>query len=438
MKKVIILLSILLLYFNSNAQQFDQAKMDSLFLLIDTNSKGMGSVSLFVEGEEVYQKTLGYADIEQGIKANENTRYRIGSISKTFTATIIMQLVEENKLALDATLDQFFPDIPGAENITLEHMLRHRSGLFNFTNDPSYTSWMENPKSREELLALFEQKDLDFSPGTKTAYSNTNYVLLSMIAEKVEKSSFPEIIRKRIIQSAGLKNIMYGAKINTANEEALSYKQLDGWQPETETDMSVPLGAGGIISTPTDLNKFMTALFGHQLLSESSLNKMKTKVDGFGMGLFEIPFHDKKAYGHNGGIDGFQSVTAYFPDEKLSVSYLANGVVMPINDIIIGVLSIYFGKPYELPTFTSITLTAEELDPYLGVYSNPSFPLKVTISKDSTTLIGQATGQPSFPLDAYEKDKFKFDQAMLKLEFIPAENKMILRQGGGEFVLTKE
>ena len=161
--------------------------------------------------------------------------------------------------------------------------------------------------------------------------------------------------------------------------------------------------------------------------------------DDYGLGMFQVPFYDKKAFGHNGAIDGFQSNAYFFPVENVSVVFTANALAMPINDIMIGALSIYFGKEYKLPDFKpALQLKPEELDKFLGVYSSPSFPLKVTITKEDNLLFGQATGQPSFPLEAYEKDKFKFDQAGLKLEFIPKDNKMILRQGGGEFELTKE
>jgi hypothetical protein len=155
--------------------------------------------------------------------------------------------------------------------------------------------------------------------------------------------------------------------------------------------------------------------------------------------MFQIQFYERKAFGHTGGIDGFQSMIGYFPDDNISIAYTSNGVVMPMNDILIGALSIYFGKDYTLPDFQpAMELTSEELDKYLGVYSSPTFPLKVTITKNGNTLIGQATGQPSFPLEAFEKDKFKFDQAMLKLEFQPDENIMMLKQRGGEFELKKE
>jgi hypothetical protein len=205
--------------------------------------------------------------------------------------------------------------------------------------------------------------------------------------------------------------------------------------------MSIPQGAGAIVSTPTDLNTFLNCLFTHKILSEKTVNSMMEIQDGYGLGIFQVPFYDKKAFGHNGAIDGFQANAYYFPVENVSVAFLANGLAMPINDIMIGALSIYFGKEYTFPDFTAtpaLSLKSEDLDTYLGVYSSTGFPLKVTISKKENVLIGQATGQPSFPLEAYEADKFQFTQAGLKLEFIPKDEKMILRQGGGEYELTKE
>ena len=166
---------------------------------------------------------------------------------------------------------------------------------------------------------------------------------------------------------------------------------------------------------------------------------MKKMVDNIGMGLFQIPFYDKKAFGHNGGIDGFRSNTAYFPSDKVSIAFTSNAMAMNMNDMLLGALSIFFGKEYALPEFKlALELSTTDLDIYLGTYSSPDFPLKVTITKNDNILTGQASGQSSFPLEAYEPDKFRFDQAGLKLEFLPKENEMILKQGDSEHILTKE
>lgn len=199
--------------------------------------------------------------------------------------------------------------------------------------------------------------------------------------------------------------------------------------------MSIPGAAGAIVSTPADLTKFIESLFSLKLVSNSSLKQMKTMTDGFGMGMFQIPFYEKSAYGHNGGIDGFASTLAYFPEDSLALAYCTNGQVYPMNNILIGVLSIYFNKPYSIPTFS---LKTEDLDKYLGVYSSTQIPLKITITKNAATLFAQATGQPSFPLDPTEKDKFKFDPAGIIMEFNPDKNELTLKQGGENVLFSKE
>ncbi|MHC1737933.1 MAG: serine hydrolase domain-containing protein [Ignavibacteriaceae bacterium] len=439
MKKIFLSLFCLFSFALIQAQTFNITKMDSLFSLIDKNDKGMGSISLFQNGEEVYQKAFGFSDFENNLLADSKTKYRIGSVTKTFTAVIILQMIEENKITLESPLSLFFPQIVNSGKITIEQLLRHRSGIHNFTNDSAYVTYMDKPKIRDELLEIFSKLPSDFTPGEKFSYSNTGYVLLSFIAEKIDNKSFQDILIDRIIRPLQLENTFLGNKIVTINNEALSYNKIENWQRSVETDLSIPIGAGAIVSTPTDLNIFYNALFSGKLVSQTSLEKMTTLVDGYGMGLFQIPFYERKAFGHTGGIDAFQTASAYFPDEKFAVSFISNGVVVPRNDIMIGALSIFFGRDYTLPDFKpSLLLSSKDLDKYLGTYSTPTFPLKITISKKENVLMGQATGQPAFPLDPYEVDKFKFDSAGLKIEFVPVENKMILRQSGMQYELIKE
>ena len=153
MKKLIILYQILFVTTGLFAQDFDISKMDSLFSTINTNQRGMGSISIFNDGKEVYKNSIGFADVAMGIRANSTTKYRIGSISKSFTAAIIMQLVDEKKINLDTRLSEYYPDIVNAEGISIESLLRHRSGIFNFTNAEDYLSWMEEPKNKRRTPA---------------------------------------------------------------------------------------------------------------------------------------------------------------------------------------------------------------------------------------------------------------------------------------------
>lgn len=420
-------------------QAFSPSRLDSLLVHIERRAEGMGSLSIFRDGEEVYQGAFGFANLEENIRADADTRYRIGSISKTFTATIIMQLVSEGKLTLDTRLNAFYPEVNNADKIEIEHLLRHRSGIFNYTNAKDLTSWMEKPISKEDLLKKIVHNGTTFEPDARMEYSNSNYVLLTFIAEKIESKEFPEILQERICRPCDLKDTYYGGEISSARHEAQSYMKGQGWVLATETDMSVPAGAGAIVSTPTDLNRFFHCLFKGKLSSTVSLETMTDLEDNYGMGMFRVPFYSRKAYGHNGAIDGFRSSAYFFPEENVSVAYTSNAASMAVNDINIGVLSIFFGKEYAFPEFKApLALAPEELEQYVGVYSAPTFPLKVAITKNDSVLMAQATGQPSFVLHAYEKHKFRFDAAQLKMEFKPEAKTMILTQGGREFELERE
>ncbi|MBG16450.1 MAG: peptidase [Crocinitomicaceae bacterium] len=417
---------------------FDKTKLDNYFNALEQNNKFMGSVAVSNNGEVIYTKSVGFADFENNVKATDNSKYRIGSISKTFTAVLILKAVEEKKLNLNQTIDKWFPTFKNAKKITIEHLLRHRSGIHNFTNDKDYLSWNTQPKTEEKMVEIIAKGGSDFNPDSKAEYSNSNFVLLTYILEKTYGNSYSDLLEEYIAKPIGLSNTYVFGKINPNNNESKSYRFAGTWKVEPETDFTVPLGAGAIISTPTDLTKFSDALFDGKLLTRQSIEIMKTIKDGYGIGLFQIPFYRSIGYGHTGGIDGFSSVYSHFPDDNISYALVSNGTNMNNNDISIAVLSAVYDKPYEIPVFTTYNLTSEDLDKYLGVYSSKQIALKITITKDGNTLIAQGTGQPAFPLDATDKDKFKFDQAGAKFEFNLTDKKMILFQGGGRIEFTKE
>ncbi|WP_299312023.1 serine hydrolase domain-containing protein [uncultured Aquimarina sp.] len=441
MIKKIIIVVLLMNIPTIQAQTFNKERIDSLFNLLEIHNQGMGSISIYKNGKEVYKNSIGYLDVENKIVSNSKTKYKIGSITKTFTATLIMQLVDEKKLSLGTFLVDYFPEVSNANKITIEHMLRHRSGLFNLTEDEDFMKWMLVPNTRKQMLDRIVKREVDFQPDEKTAYSNTNYLLLSYIAEEIEGKTYSEILESRIIKPLGLKRTNYGRKINTKGNEALSYVREDTqWRlVENATDMSVPVGAGAIVSTPTELNTFYDSLFSGKLVSKISLEQMIDTSTGMGIGLGGETFFDKQAYGHNGGIDGFQSLTLYVPDDKITISYIGNGVVMSPNNFIVNVLKSYYNEAYELPKFEGkIQLKTEALDVYLGVYTSESFPFQITIRKDNTVLIVEAKDGPTFPLEAYTKNGFKSDRAGALLNFNPIENKMILELNGNKVNFIKK
>ncbi|SHG63746.1 CubicO group peptidase, beta-lactamase class C family [Flavobacterium fluvii] len=437
-KKITITLFLGLVFGTTFAQNLNTAKLDSLFQILEAKDKFMGSIAVSENGKVFYTKSIGKDDIETNKRSTIATKYRIGSISKMFTSCLIFKAVEEKKLSLDQTIESYFPTIENANKITIGNLLNHRSGIHNFTNDKSYLGYNTQPKSEKEMVEIIANGKSDFEPNSKAEYSNSNYVLLSYVLEKTYKKTYKEIVASKIIKPLGLKNTYFGNKINIQNNECYSYSFNEKWKRETETDMSIPMGAGALVSNPTDLVLFIERLFANKIISQNSLDQMKTIKDNYGMGIFQVPFYDKKGYGHNGGIDGFSSVLSYFPDSKLAIALTCNGQNYDNNNIIIAVLSNYYGKKFEIPTFKTIELKTEDLDRYLGEYTSPDLPLNITITKDNLKLFAQATGQSAFPLDATEKDKFEFIRAGIKMEFNPKENQMTLYQGGKKFHYQKK
>lgn len=417
---------------------FEKTKLDNYFNALEKNNKFMGSVAVSKNGEIIYTKSIGFADFENKVKATENSKYRIGSISKSFTTVLTLKAIEEKKLSMNQPIEKWFPTIKNAKNITVRHLLSHRSGINNFTNHNDYLTWSLEPKTEKELVEIISKGGSDFTPDSKAEYSNSNFLLLTYILERTFKKPYSDLLQEFIVKPIGLTNTYVFGKINPSNNECKSYSFAETWKVESETDFTVPLGAGAITSTPTDLTKFADALFGGKLLTEESLEIMKTIKDGYGIGLFQIPFDNSVGYGHTGNIDGFSSVYSHFPDDKISYALISNGTNININDISIAVLSAVYDKQYEIPAFTTFNLTSEDLDKYLGVYFSKQIALKITITKDGNTLIAQGTGQPALPLEATDEDKFKFDQAAAKFEFNPTDKTMILFQGDGQISFLKE
>ncbi|TVT38353.1 beta-lactamase family protein [Hymenobacter setariae] len=426
----------------ARAQQLNTAKLDSLLTSLATNNKMMGSLAVSRNGQVVYNHAFGLAQLAPPVPATTATRYRMGSITKMFTAVMIFQLIEEKKLTLGTPLATFFPQLPNAKTIIIDQLLSHRSGLHNLTADAAYLGYMTQPKVQAELLAIMSKYPPDFEPGAKFDYSNSNYIVLGYIIEKLGKQPYAQALQKRVVAKAGLQSTYYGGKIDPKKQEAFSYKPTGsgGWQPDTETNMSTPGGAGAVVSTPADIDRFLEALFAGKLVSAASLGEMKTIRDGFGRGIMMMPFQGKPGYGHGGIIDGFQSLASYFPDDKLAITLSTNAHNYTLGDAMGDVLSICFNKPYKIPDFAASTFApaAADLDRYAGTYASQQIPLKVTLTKEGGSLSAQATGQSAFPLEPVSQGVFKFDQARIRMEFDAAKPSFLLKQGANTYTFTKE
>ena len=420
------------------AQELDTQKLNQYFDALETNNKFLGSVALAKDGAILYQRSVGFRDVENELKADQNTKYRIGSISKTFTAVLTMKAVEEGLLSLSNPLSDYFSGIVNAESIPVSLLLNHRSGIHNITDDQAYMGYYFKENSREDLLKTIQAAGSDFSPDAKASYSNSNYILLTFILEDLYKTSYPNLIQKKIVEPLGLQNTAYGGTIDPTKNEAKSYRLLAGWMHAGETHPSVPLGAGALVSTSGDLTQFADALFGGQLLQKESLEYLKTIKEGYGSGLFQVPFYSNSGYGHTGGIDGFLAVFGHFEEAKISYAITSNGTNIENNDITITMLSAAFGRPYSIPTFETYEVNPDYIPEYLGIYATESVPLKITVTQNGDQLYAQATGQSPFPLEPTGEHTYEFKQAGITIEFSLSERGMVLNQGGTSYRFKKE
>ena len=420
------------------AQTLDKAKLDRLFDRILEKNKGMGSLVLAKDGNILYTRSFGYSQITGTEKKplTAATKYRVSSITKMYTAVMIWQLVEEGKLKLTDTLDKFFPQIPNANRITIAQMLSHRSGIPALRPG---ASWWLQPRTKDEIIAAIAKGQPEFEPDTKTAYSNTGYSLLGYVVEKAGGKPYPEALKERIISKLGLKDTYLGiGKGDPRKNEAIAYKYIGGWREGNEPDLNILGGAGAILSTPMDMTIFIKALFDLKLVSQDSLKQMTTMRDGEGMGITTFTFAGRILYGETGGSGSSGAWLNYFPEEKLALAYTTNMKMYPVKDIVSGIFDIYWNRPFQLPTLEGVNVSPEVLERYVGVYSIPGAPAKMTITRDGATLYIRAGNEQSgVPLEATAEDKFTIGPGVA-FEFDAEKGLLTIKRANGERVFTKE
>ena len=441
--KTLIVASLSLAFFAAgDAQTLDNAKLDQFFDRLAEKNKAMGSLTIARDGHVLYSRAIGYSQISETEKKPLTTasRFRIASITKMFTATMILQLVEEGKLKLTDTLDKFVPQVPNSQKITIVQLLGHRSGIPNVRRErDGQRNANTRPMTKDEMLGLITKAAPDFEPDTKHLYRNSGFFLLGLIVEKLTGQPYAEALAERITSKIGLKDTYVATgNIDVSRNESLTYLNIGtGWKQTAETHPSILFGAGSIVSTPNDLAKFAHALFEGQLVSTEHVTAMKTIKDGDGLGMEPFAFAGKTFYGHTGGGDNYGSWLAYLPEEKLAVTYTTNAKVYPVANIVKGVVEIYYHRPFEIPALASLDVSPEVLDKYVGVYATAEAPVKFTITRDGGTLYVQPPGQAAAPVEAIAPDKFQIEGAVV-FEFDAEKKQMIVKRRNGQRVFTKE
>ncbi|WP_152552809.1 serine hydrolase domain-containing protein [Schleiferia thermophila] len=435
MSKIFILLAFMSLLFPGFGQTTDSLKKYVEHLTIHNSFSGQ--IAIVQGGRLLFSTTAGFRDVESKKPISMDDVFRIGSISKTYTAALIFKLIEKGKLNAKTTLDNFFPEVANSKRITIEMMLRHRSGIRSYTEQMDYPEYHTQLKNSEQIVKKIETFPPEFDPGAQYKYSNSNYLLLALIAEKVMKKSYCELLTELIFRSNKLKNT-FCDDLCIRRVIPSFYHIGDSIIPSTITASSVAKGAGNICANASDVALFYQRLFDGKIIKPTSLSDMVTFENNVGAGIFQVPFYNRKGYGHGGKIDAFRSYAIYFPDDGLSLAIVSNVENdFDLNDILIGLLSIWYGIPYSFPEFQTVNFSASDAEYYIGEYTSNEIPLSIDIFLKNQQIYAQATGQAAFPLKMEDVEKFSFKQAGIVLEFKDLRDGkyqgFILRQGGYTF-----
>jgi CubicO group peptidase (beta-lactamase class C family) len=355
------------------------AKADALVKKAYPANQPGAAVIVTDDGKTVYAAGHGLADLGAKTPITPATVFRLGSITKQFSAAIILQLVSEGKLSLDDRLSKFLPDYPkpGAD-ATVRQLLNHTSGVQSYTAIPG---WMASDKparalTTEQLISEFKDLPAPAKPGEAWAYNNSGYVLVGALIEKVAGKPWHQAIEERIARPLGLTTIRYGVAEPATPNMAKGYTEgEDGQRPSKAIHMSVPHAAGALIGSVEDLAKWSHALHHgkvvpaalyQQMIAPTKMSDGKVEKYGFGLGQDEI--RGQQAIRHGGGIFGFSTDAIYFPKEDLFVAVFTNSDDPTAEEEVVAqrLAALALGEPY--PEFEKVAVDRAAIEPLLGVF----------------------------------------------------------------------
>jgi CubicO group peptidase (beta-lactamase class C family) len=403
------------------------------------------SVAVVKRGRTVLAKGYGYADLENDIPATAETVYRIGSITKQFTSSAIMRLVEQGKLSLDDTLQKFLPTYDTKGNrVTVRHLLNHTSGIKSYTSLPAFGRVMRLDLPHDSLVALFASEPFDFKPGDRWLYDNSGYFLLGMIVEKVSGKPYGQYLQDEFFTPLGLKSTVYCDEAPLIKHRARGYATKPGGQfaNADPLSMALPYAAGSLCSTVTDLAAWTAALAGGKVVSPASYKQMTTPLTlndgkpltyGFGLGVGALRGH--RQISHNGGINGFVSELHHYVDDSTVVVVLTNVGSRTAIDV----EKLVAARAIGIPDTAAAPLSATELSRYEGTYQLPR--LKVRMFAENGRLNTQGEGQGVMHLKHLGGGKFVAEENDgVRVEF-PAEGtpapSVVIVQGGSPTTATR-
>lgn len=383
-----------------------------------------GSVRVVKNGKTIFEKAVGYADLENKVPARTENVFRIGSVTKQFTAVAILQLAKAGKLALTDEITKFLPDYPTqGKKITVEHLLNHTSGIQSYTDMEKWTPEVRRKDFTPlELVDFFKNEPMQFDPGAKYRYNNSGYILLGVIIEKASGMTYAEYVQKNLFDPAGMKASYYDMPEPIIPNRAHGYSQNDkGTYLNCDyLSMTQPYSAGSLASTTGDLCKWTAALHSGKILDKTWLNKAFQPTilpDGtnthYGYGWQMANIQGSPTIEHGGGIHGFLSMLIYLPNEDVCAVALSANDNNPPEDLTAKLAATAIGKTYEAPV---VKVSEKVLQAYAGVYENAKGDLRA-ISVENGRLQSRRIGGGTFFLDPVGNDKFQFEKSLAAAEF---------------------
>ena len=335
------------------------------------------AVIVVKDGKVVFRKGYGMANLELGVPVEPDMVFRLGSITKQFTAVAILMLVEQGKLSLDDDLTKFLPDYPTkGQKITITNLLTHTSGIKPYTSLPEWLAMWRKDVPLNDLIALFKDKPMDFAPGERYTYNNSAYVLLGAIIEKASGQSYADFVEKNIFAPLGMTHSFYDDTARVFPRRVSGYsKPKDTWLNAAYLSMSQPYAAGSLASSVDDMALWDAALYTDKLVKQETLKRAWTsaklnsgRLTGYGFGWSLNSYEGHPTIEHGGGINGFSTYAVRMPDDRVYVAVLTNkdsGGPGP-GRVAFRIAALASGKPFRDPV--AITLAPDILEKYTGVY----------------------------------------------------------------------
>jgi len=431
---------------------------DAVFNRVIKGDSPGASVLVAQNGEIIYQKGFGFASLEHHVPFTVDTKSRIGSITKQFTASAILKLQEEGKISVNDKLSKFIPDFPRGDEVTIHHLLTHTSGIHSFTSKPDFMKNATVEIKSEDMINSIKKDPYDFNPGEKWLYNNSGYFILGYIIEKISGESYENYLKKTFFDPLEMKNTGVHNSHTIYEHEAFGYSYDNGkFQKAINWDMSQAGGAGWLYSTVGDLYRWNEGIFNGKVLSKASLDSAFTPVKlndgsvpkdiggGYGYGWVISDVRGLKEIQHGGGLNGFNSQLLRFPDLNVTIVVLQNCLTPPPGmgaaELANNVAEVFFWEKMGSQESFKVDTTVDTkvYDDYVGRYDYGG-PI-LTVTREGDGLFAQLATQSKFEIFPKSKDEFFWKVVDAQVTFVRNEKGEVIQaihhQGGNEIKAPK-